>query len=130
APEEEWPVRESGSLPYTQAHLEAVQEALWNVANVGYGTATRRFVGLPVPVAGKTGTAETPPALPHAWFVGYAPAAPYTLPDGSVAVEPQIAVVTMIEKAGEGSSYAAPLFRRIIELYFEVEPAPFWWIEE
>ncbi|MDX1664635.1 MAG: penicillin-binding transpeptidase domain-containing protein, partial [Candidatus Promineifilaceae bacterium] len=47
APEEEWPVRESGSLPYTQAHLEAVQEALWNVANVGYGTATRRFVGLP-----------------------------------------------------------------------------------
>jgi penicillin-binding protein 2 len=66
--------------------------------------------------------------MPHAWFAGYAPAAPYTLPDGTVIEEPQIAVVAMVENAGEGSTVGAPLFRRVVELYYGIEPLePFPW---
>jgi penicillin-binding protein 2 len=128
APEEELPVTVDGQLPLNQEQLDVLRSALWDVANGSWGTATHRFQGLPVKVAGKTGTAEAPPNLPHAWFAGYAPAAPYTRPDGTIIDTPEIAVVTMIENAGEGSEVAAPLFRRIIELYYGIEPLyPFPW---
>ena len=92
-------------------------------------SGTGRAAAIPgVEIAGKTGTAEAPPNLPHAWFAGYAPAAPYTRADGTVIEEPEIAVVAVIENAGEGSEVAAPLFRRIIELYYGIEPLyPFPW---
>lgn len=131
APEEEMPAQENGQLPVSPETLGVLRQGLWEVANERYGTASHRFVALPVPVAGKTGTAEDPAAangMPHAWFAGYAPAAPYTLPDGAVIEEPQIAVVAMVENAGEGSTVGAPLFRRVIELYYDIEPlAPFPW---
>lgn len=128
-PEETWPVEESGQIPLSDAHLEALRGALREVATQSYGTASHRFFGLPVPVAGKTGTAEAPPNNPHAWFAGYAPAEPYTLADGTVITEPEIAVLVMLEHAGEGSTYAAPLFRRIIELYYGITPlTPYHWV--
>ena len=128
APEEELPLTVDGQLPINQEQLDVLRSALWEVANGSWGTATHRFQGLPVKVAGKTGTAEAPPNLPHAWFAGYAPAAPYTRSDGTIIDKPEIAVVAMIENAGEGSEVAAPLFRRIIELYYGIEPLyPFPW---
>lgn len=128
APEESLPTKIRGQLPLSQEHLDVIRESLWNVANGNSGTASHRFVGLPVQVAGKTGTAEDPPRNSHAWFAGYAPAAPFTMSDGSVQAEPEIAVVVMIENAGEGSEVAAPIFRRVIELYYGITPmAPFPW---
>jgi penicillin-binding protein 2 len=124
APEEIWPVQVRGQLPLSPENLAEIQQSLWNVANSNAGTASHRFVGLPVPVAGKTGTAEDPPRNSHAWFVGYAPAAPYTLSDGSSIDHPEIAIVVMIENAGEGSVVAAPIFRRIVELYYGITPQP------
>jgi penicillin-binding protein 2 len=98
------------------------------VANSGSGTATHQFGELPVVVAGKTGTAEDPPRTSHAWFAGYAPAAPYTRADGATITAPEIAVVVMIENSGEGSAVAAPIFRRVVELYYGIEPQrPFPW---
>jgi penicillin-binding protein 2 len=127
-PEKEWPVAVDGQLPLNNDQLDVLRSALWEVANGSWGTATHRFQGLSVKVAGKTGTAEAPPNLPHAWFAGYAPAAPYTRPDGTVIDQPEIAVVTIVENGGEGSEVAAPLFRRIIELYYGIEPLyPFPW---
>jgi cell division protein FtsI/penicillin-binding protein 2 len=63
-------------------------------------------------VAGKTGTSETGETDPHAWFVGYAPAG-----------DPEIVIAVMIEHGGEGPTVAAPLFRRLVEAYFGIEPA-------
>jgi penicillin-binding protein 2 len=75
APEEVWPTQIRGELPLTQDNLAAIQNSLWRVANDGnVGTAAHQFVGLPITVAGKTGTAEAPPGNSHAWFAGYAPA--------------------------------------------------------
>ncbi|MCA9934560.1 MAG: hypothetical protein KC415_11585 [Anaerolineales bacterium] len=122
-PEETWPTQLRGELPITAEVLDTIRSALYDVANdQNSGTAAYQFVGLPIHLAGKTGTAEDPPRLYHAWFAGYAPSAPYTQPDGTVIEEPQIAIVVMLENAGQGSEVAAPIFRRIVELYYDITP--------
>jgi penicillin-binding protein 2 len=127
SPEEMPEPHVNGTLPLPADQLAIVRESLWNVTHAANGTATHRFVGLPVPVAGKTGTAEAPPGLPHAWFVGYAPAEPYTTGDGRLVETPELAIAVVLENAGEGSDVAAPLFRRVVELYYGIEPSPFPW---
>ncbi|HSH05468.1 MAG TPA: penicillin-binding transpeptidase domain-containing protein [Anaerolineae bacterium] len=129
APEERWPVRTSRLLPLTPDELATLQKSLLDVTTAENGTATHRFVGLPFAVAGKTGTAETLPGLaPHAWFAGYAPATPYTTPAGESILEPQIAIAVLVEHGGEGSATAAPIFRRAVELYYNLTPiTPYPW---
>ncbi|MBI4320771.1 MAG: penicillin-binding protein 2 [Chloroflexi bacterium] len=59
-----------------------------------------------VAVAGKTGTAEAQlDDLPHAWFIGFAP-----------ADEPKVAVAVVKENVGSGGAEAAPAARRLMEL--------------
>jgi len=104
-----------GQLPISADNLAVIQDSLAKVTSAEYGTAYLPFKGLSVSVAGKTGTAESGQALPHAWFVGYAP-----------ADDPQIAIAVVVENSGEGASYAAPLFRQVVEAFFGivVEPTP------
>ena len=130
APEEPWPIAENGHLPLSDEQIAIFQDSLWNVANGPWGTATDRFQGLPLQVAGKTGTAEAPPNNSHAWFAGYAPATPYTRADGTVIAEPEIAIAVIVENGGEGSVVSAPIFRRIVELYYGLEPTPYHWSEQ
>ncbi|NTU69588.1 penicillin-binding protein 2 [bacterium] len=72
------------------------------------GTA-KSFRDLPFAVGAKTGTAQFGPnnSKEHAWFVAFAP---YEMPE--------IAVSVIVEGAGEGSVYAAPVAKRILEYYF------------
>jgi penicillin-binding protein 2 len=121
APEEVLPRGAQRPLPTDAATLQAIREALRAVAASDIGTANFVFDGFPIPVAGKTGTAQTAQPMPHAWFAGYAPAEPYTTADGRVITEPEIAVVVMLENAGEGSEVAAPIFRRIVAAYYGLE---------
>ncbi len=122
APEEPFPSQINGPIPYTPEQLAVVQDSLYKVTHDSSGTATFVFDGLEVPVSGKTGTAEAPPNNSHAWFAAYAPSAPYTKSTGETVTEPEIAVVVMIENAGEGSGVAAPITRQIIELYYGITP--------
>lgn len=103
------------TLPISQEHLAVIQEALAGVTTAAIGTATHRFRGMSIPVAGKTGTAQAPGAtsLPHAWFAAYAP-----------ADDPQIAIVVMVENAGEGSAVAAPMVRQVVEAYYGLPLTP------
>jgi penicillin-binding protein 2 len=103
----------AGQLPISPENLAVIQDSLYKVTSATYGTAYTPFKGLIVPVAGKTGTAESGQALPHAWFAGFAP-----------AQNPEIAIAVVVQNSGEGSVYAAPLFRKVVEAYFQVSVTP------
>jgi penicillin-binding protein 2 len=105
-----------GTLPITDEQLSAIQQAMLNVVRGERGTARRRFLGLNINMAGKTGTAQTGNELtePHSWFGAYTFEGRQDTPD--------IAVVVVLENAGEGSEWAAPVTRRIIESYFYGRP--------
>ncbi len=61
-------------LPLAEPHLASLRQSLLDGCMSYGGTAYASLGSLPVPVAGKTGTAENPGPAPHAWFTGYAPA--------------------------------------------------------
>lgn len=103
-----------GTLPISQTTLEAVREGMKEVVNNSKGTAYSKFLGLNIAIYGKTGTATTSVEDPHSWFAGYTAENRTDLPD--------IAVVVVLENMGDGSAYAAPVFRRIVEDYFYGAP--------
>ena len=119
----------TGVLPVTPERLQLIREAMIEVVKNPLGTASFRLRGIQVPVAGKTGTAESGSGRPHAWFAGY------TLCEEAVDQfpickdKPDIAIVVVLENQGEGSDWAAPVFKRIIETYYYGSPRTIYWFE-
>ncbi|MDP8971556.1 MAG: penicillin-binding transpeptidase domain-containing protein, partial [Actinomycetota bacterium] len=91
-----------GRLPLAPPLLDYIESGL--VAVTRSGTASSVFGDFPMPVAGKTGTAEIRPKQPFAWFAAYAP-----------VDAPRYVVVVLIEEGGGGSQTAAPVVRRILQ---------------
>ena len=98
------------SEPVTAQTAEELTTAMEGVVNAGTGT-NAAISG--VPVAGKTGTAETPGNEAcggganenQAWFMGFAP-----------ADEPKIAIAASVECTEQfGNDVAAPIFRDVAE---------------
>ena len=108
-----------GTLPVTEDTLIAIQDALISVIENPRGTAHRIFSNFPIEFAGKTGTAQDTPRDPHAWFAGYT----YADREG----KPDIAIVVVLENAGEGSEVAAPVVKGILQQYFFDKRDPFPW---
>ena len=111
-----------GTLPIQPFRLDILEEAMISVVKDPRGTAYFRLRGLQIPVAGKTGTAESGSGLPHAWFAGYTMAS-------ETSGLPDIAIAVILENEGEGSDYAAPVFKRIVETYYSGAPQTFYWFE-
>jgi penicillin-binding protein 2 len=91
-----------GTLPVDPAALAYVRDALAGVTTEG--TAAAAFAGLPLAVAGKTGTAEVAGKQDTSWFASYAP-----------ADDPQLVVIGVVSQGGTGSTVAAPLVREVYE---------------
>lgn len=84
-----------------------ILEGLHEAAQVSGGTSASVFGSFPIPVAGKTGTAERPGHADQSW---YCILAPYP--------NPRIVTVVTIEEGGFGAQAAAPAAHTILEAYF------------
>ncbi|HEX9968377.1 MAG TPA: penicillin-binding protein 2 [Solirubrobacterales bacterium] len=87
---------------------ETILAGLHDAAQAPGGTSYDVFGGFPIPVAGKTGTAERPPYGDQSWYVVLAP-----YPD------PEIAVAVTFEEGGFGAETAAPAALEILSEYFD-----------
>lgn len=105
--------RASRPLGLSKDNLGLIRTGLERAANASGGTATPVFGGLPRPfrVAGKTGTAENPSGIDHAWWVGYAP-----------VDDPKIVVAVLVERGGTGANTAAPVACAAIGAYLGFGP--------
>jgi penicillin-binding protein 2 len=92
------------------ANSSAIMEGLNGAANGPGGTSTAVFEGFPIPIAGKTGTAEK--GLGRADQSWYAALAPYP--------NPKYAVVVTDEAGGFGADTAAPMARLILAELFNL----------
>lgn len=91
-------------------YYRIVQEGMRAVVSGGGTTSPAVFADVGVPVAGKSGTAETNPGVrdSHAWYSAYAP-----------FDDPEIQGVVLLEEGEGGSQYAAPVLADVFETYFQ-----------
>lgn len=110
--------------------LSVVREGLYQATHDANGTSSGVFGSFPVPVAGKTGTAEKVVPLPgyppghledQAWWCGWGPF------DGNERVvaggvkRAPLVVCAVIENGGHGGSAAAPVALKLFEHWFKAE---------
>jgi penicillin-binding protein 2 len=86
-------------------HFKDVKRGMQNVFEGEHGTARWSHIDS-ITVAGKTGTAENPHGLDHSILMAFAP-----------VDNPQIAIAVVVENAGFGSTWAAPIASLMIEKY-------------
>lgn len=92
-----------GSL-MTAEEAAGLTQLMRAVVTEGTGSAVRTDA---YTVAGKTGSAEFETGKEtHAWFTGFAP-----------AESPKLAVTVLVEEGGSGGTAAAPIARKLFDLY-------------
>jgi penicillin-binding protein 2 len=110
------PPRDVGVDPVA---LQAVQDGLYAATHSSEGTSSGVFGAYPIPIAGKTGTAEKVVNLPgypvghledQSWWCGYGP-----------RDDARLVVCAVIENGGHGSTAAAPAALRVFEQFFRVK---------
>jgi len=99
-------------------YLDTVRRGLYQATHGPYGTSTSVFGTFPIPIAGKTGTAEKSASIPgftgkldQSEWCGYAP-----------TDAPTIVVCAVIENGGHGGTAAAPAALKVFEAYFKAHP--------
>ncbi|HTY42402.1 MAG TPA: penicillin-binding transpeptidase domain-containing protein, partial [Thermoanaerobaculia bacterium] len=104
--------------------LDIVKQGLFQGTQDPLGTSYGVFGNFPVPIAGKTGTAQKAVHLPgytgeadQSWWCGYGP-----------ANDAKIVVCAVIENGGEGGAAAAPAAERVFARYFNVQPTQLGYI--
>lgn len=86
-------------------HLKAVREGMREAVISG---SARALQSLPVPAAGKTGTAQFgTKKRTHAWFISFAP-----------FENPEIAIAVILEGGGQGHEAALPVAKQMLQWYF------------
>jgi penicillin-binding protein 2 len=98
-------------IKISEENRQAILEGLYGAANSPGGTSTPVFEGFPIPVAGKTGTAEKGLGrADQSWYVALAP-------------YPNVKYVVAItdEAGGFGADTAAPMARRILAQLLDVK---------
>lgn len=97
-----------GTVPISKTTLETIQASILGVMKKE-GTGGFLFADYPIPIVGKSGTAETN-GIDNGWFIAYAP---YD--------KPEIVVVVMFEHSGFGADSAAPVVKKMMDAYFHLD---------
>ena len=84
-------------------YFDIVDEGMWRVSEFGTG---RHYKVPGIVSCGKTGTVQNNKGKDHAFYIGYAP-----------RENPQIVIAVVVENAGFGSTWAAPISSLMMELY-------------
>lgn len=84
-------------------YFEVITNGMLDVVEAGTARASRINN---IRICGKTGTAQNPHGKDHSLFVGFAP-----------MDNPKIAIAVMVENAGFGGTWAAPIASLVIEKY-------------
>jgi penicillin-binding protein 2 len=108
------------SVGLDPSNLAVVQDGLYQATHASYGTAYNVFGNYPIPIAGKTGTAQKIVSIPGAgflgeqdqsWWCGYGPV--------NEPEPPQIVVCALIENGGFGAEAAAPAALQVFKQFFK-----------
>lgn len=89
-------------------YRDAILEGLHLAAQEGEGTGAGVFGGFPIPIAGKTGTAQRPGHADQSWFAALSP-----------YPNPRIVTIATVEEGGFGAESAAPAVLQILEAVYE-----------
>jgi penicillin-binding protein 2 len=105
------------SLNVDPGAIAAIRDGLYKATHESYGTASSVFGAFPIPIAGKTGTAEKSRNLggyfdyvDQSWFCGYGP-----------TDQPELVVCAVIENGGFGGAVAAPATAKVFAKYFGID---------
>lgn len=100
-----------GQADVSQETLDVIRESMRQVVvDQQIGTAEGRLGSIQISAAGKTGTAQVSgTGYPNAWFAGFVP-----------FEDPELAIVILVENGGQGSTVASPIFRRIVERWYDL----------
>jgi penicillin-binding protein 2 len=98
--------------------LAVVRDGLYQATHYSFGTSAAIFSGFPIPISGKTGTAEKvldpgdgyPRIFNQSWWCGYGP-----------SDDPELVVCALIENGGHGGDAAAPASLKVFETFFGKE---------
>jgi penicillin-binding protein 2 len=108
------------------AAVDVIGQGLLAATHGAKGTSAGVFGSFPVPIAGKTGTAERVTQLPgypvghkedQSWWCGWGPYG-----QTQYAGRKPIVVCALIENGGHGSTAAAPAALEVFEQWFGVKP--------
>jgi penicillin-binding protein 2 len=99
--------------PQRRVHIDpgyrtVILEGLHAAAQEGDGTAAGVFGGFPIPIAGKTGTAERRGHADQSWFAALSP-----------YPNPRIVTIATVEEGGFGAESAAPVVLDILEAIYD-----------
>ncbi len=95
--------------------LAVVRQGLYEATHYSFGTSAAIFSGFPIPISGKTGTAEKEldpgdgyrRIFNQSWWCGYGP-----------SDSPDLVVCALIENGGHGGDAAAPAALKVFEQFF------------
>jgi penicillin-binding protein 2 len=125
-----FPPRPAQPVDVDPAALSIVREGLYQATHDSEGTSSGVFGSFPVPVAGKTGTAEKVVNLPgypighledQSWWCGWGPFDGNAHVTSSGTKRSPLVVCAVIENGGHGGTAAAPAALRVFEHWFQEE---------
>jgi penicillin-binding protein 2 len=90
-------------IPISRANYETVVEGMYQVVQAG---TAHTYKMDSIAICGKTGTAQNPHGKDHSIFIAFAP-----------KDNPKIAISVIVENAGFGATWAAPIAFLMIEKY-------------